>query len=72
MNRKEVAWECEDNARWITENQVNELTSLSLSTLRSHRFYGKGIPYSKIGRSVRYSLKDVLAFMESKKVTPRR
>lgn len=57
--------------QWLTERQVNELTTLSLSTLRSHRFYGKGIPYSKIGRSVRYSLADVIAFMESKRISPR-
>lgn len=57
--------------QWLTERQVHDLTTLSLSTLRSHRFYGKGIPYSKIGRSVRYSLADVVAFMEAKRILPR-
>ena len=59
------------NAQWLTERQVHEYTRLSLSTLRSHRFYGKGIPYSKIGRSVRYSMADVVAFMKAKRILPR-
>lgn len=59
------------HTQWLTERQVHEHTKLSLSTLRSHRFYGKGIPYSKIGRSVRYSMADVVAFMEAKRILPR-
>ena len=55
--------------QWLTEVEVSLLTKLSLSTLRAHRFYRKGMPYSKVGRSVRYSLADVAAFMESRRVT---
>ena len=51
--------------RFVTEKIVAEMTSLSLSTLRNHRFRGVGIPYVKIGRSVRYNLQDVTRFMES-------
>lgn len=59
---------CILNTQWLTERQVHEHTRLSLSTLRSHRFYGKGIPYSKIGRSVRYSMADVQCYMEQHKI----
>ena len=54
--------------RWLDEREVSYLTRLSLSTLRAHRFYRKGIPYSKVGRSVRYSWADVVSFMESRRV----
>ena len=54
--------------KYITENEVAELTSLSVQRLRNDRFQQKGIPYVKIGRSVRYDLEDVINFMESRKI----
>ena len=59
-----------DMRRWLDENEVSRLTMLSLSTLRAHRFYRKGIPYSKVGRSVRYSWDDVAEFMASRRIDP--
>ena len=50
---------------WLTERQVAEMTGISRSTLQKNRFYQKGIPYSKVGASVRYALADVQAYMES-------
>ena len=46
--------------KYMTEKEVAEFTAISISTLRNDRFLGKGIPYIKIGRSVRYSLVDVI------------
>lgn len=54
--------------RYVTENEVADLTSLSVQRLRNDRFQQKGIPYVKIGRSVRYNLEDVINFMESRKI----
>ena len=54
--------------KYITEKEVSEITGRALSTLRNERFLGKGIPYFKIGKSVRYRLDDVIEFMESKRV----
>ncbi|MFC1733564.1 helix-turn-helix transcriptional regulator [candidate division KSB1 bacterium] len=56
--------------RYITEIQVSEITSLALSTLRNQRFEGRGIPYCKIGKSVRYNKDDVIQYMEQRKITP--
>lgn len=53
------------NDKFLTEKQVSDLTSIPLSTLRNSRFYRKGIPYIKFNKSVRYSLKAVLQFMDS-------
>jgi hypothetical protein len=54
--------------RYLTEIQVAEMTGRALSTLRNERFCRRGIPYLKIGRSVRYSLEDVVRYMESHRI----
>ena len=69
MNERSAVVNEKDLNQWLTEVEVSLLTKLSLSTLRAHRFYRKGMPYSKVGRSVRYSLADVAAFMESRRET---
>lgn len=56
--------------RYLTEKEVARITGLSLSTLRNARFQGRGLPYVKLGRSVRYDLKDVVKYMEDRKVIP--
>ena len=58
----------EVNEKYLTEKQVSELTGMALSTLRNDRSRKTGIPYSKLGRSVRYKLQDVLDFVESRKI----
>ena len=68
MNERSAVVNEKDQNQWLTEVDVSLLTKISLSTLRAHRFYRKGMPYSKVGRSVRYSLADVAAFMESRRV----
>ena len=56
--------------KYLTEKQVAEITGLALSTLRNHRFTGTGIPYAKLGRSVRYSLSDLIDYLEQRKIFP--
>ena len=57
--------------KFIREQQVAEITSRALSTLRNDRHRGRGIPYHKIGRSVRYREADVSEFMKKCKVKTR-
>lgn len=54
--------------KYLTEKQVSEMTGLAIQTLRNDRFLGQRIPYSKIGRSVRYNLDDVVGYMEAHKI----
>lgn len=54
---------------WLTDRAVAALTGISVHTLRAHRQKRVGIAYTKIGRSVRYSLTDVQAFMASHRIT---
>jgi predicted DNA-binding transcriptional regulator AlpA len=57
--------------RFINETEVASITGLSVQTLRNNRFQGKGIPYVKAGRSVRYEHQDVIAYMSDRKILPR-
>jgi predicted DNA-binding transcriptional regulator AlpA len=58
------------NNQYLNERQVSEITGRALSTLRNERSKRIGIPYYKIGRSVRYNFQDVIKFMESHKIIP--
>ena len=54
--------------KYVNERKVAELTDRALPTLRNDRSKGVGIPYCKVGKSVRYRLSDVIGFMEKHKV----
>lgn len=54
--------------RYIDEKEVSRITGLALPTLRNDRHRGRGIPYIKRNRSVRYRLDDVISYMESHRV----
>lgn len=54
--------------QWITEEQVAQITSIGLPTLRNNRNKKRGIPYYKISKSVRYKQSDVLQYMEARKI----
>lgn len=54
--------------KYLNEQEVSEITGRALSTLRKERFKRIGIPYYKIGRSVKYKSGDVFTFMESKRI----
>jgi len=53
---------------YFNEKEVVAITGLGLGRLRNDRFHGKGLPYCKIGKSVRYSINDITEYMESHKV----
>jgi hypothetical protein len=57
-----------DQVQYLTEIEVSHMTCRALSTLRNDRFNRRGIPYHKIGRSVRYKMADVIRFMESGRI----
>jgi hypothetical protein len=61
----------EDKSRYVFETEVARITGMAVQTLRNDRSYGRGIPYCKVGRSVRYLLDDVYSFMERHKIQPR-
>ena len=54
--------------KYIDEKEVSEIIGRALSTLRNDRNHSRGIPYVKLGKSVRYCLGDVLQYMELRKI----
>lgn len=55
-------------AVWVGESHVAKITNMSLAWLRKKRITGGGIPFSKMGRTVKYRLSDVQDYMEQRKV----
>jgi len=53
----------------LTTKEVANMTGLSRETLAQWRSQRRGIPYLKIGRSVRYALADVQAYLEGCRVS---
>ena len=49
----------------LTQRQYCELTGKSESTAEQDRLYGRGAPFIRMGRSIRYRLDDVIAWLES-------
>ena len=54
--------------KYITEKELSAMTGRALQTLRNDRFNGRGFPYIKLGKSVRYDQEVVIAIMEQGKV----
>ena len=54
--------------RYLNEREVAMITGLSVSMLQKMRMHCMGLPYVKIGKSVRYRLEDIQAFMEAHRV----
>ena len=49
----------------ITENELSERIDISKVTLHKFRMQGK-IPYSKVGRTIRYNYKEVVESLKHK------
>ena len=54
--------------RFLTEKEVVAITRLALSTLRSERHARRGLPYYKIGRAIRYSMDDIIQYMDAHRI----
>ena len=59
-----------ENNQYLTEKQVAGITNFAIQTLRNHRMDSRGIPYLKIGRSIRYRPQDVTKYMERTRIEP--
>lgn len=56
--------------KYVDERTTAEILGIGVQTLRNDRCLGRGLPYVKLKRSVRYDLDDVYTFMESHKIQP--
>lgn len=53
----------------LTEKQLAERWQISVRTLQANRVKGTGVPFVRIGRAVRYSMDEVLAYEEAQRRT---
>ena len=56
--------------KYLNEYEVACVTGLSVFTLRNWRSQSTGMPYVKVGSSIRYSIDDVRKFMNKHKISP--
>lgn len=55
---------------FLTPKQLSELLQVTEKTLANHRSEGRGIPFVKIEKAVRYRSSDVEAFFEKASEMP--
>ncbi len=55
--------------KWLTEKEVALMTGRAVQTLRNDRAMNRGIPYFKIGKSIRYAVSDVESWMEARRIS---
>ena len=53
---------------WLSPQEVKSEFGFSTSTLAKWRMDSKNLPFSKIGKYIRYKRSDIEAFIESMKV----
>ncbi|MEZ5814426.1 MAG: helix-turn-helix domain-containing protein [Alphaproteobacteria bacterium] len=53
----------------ITEKEAATLLNCSTHKLQRDRRIGNGLPYYKVGRSVKYRLSDIEAYLEKQRFT---
>ncbi len=57
------------HTKLLSVDEVASVTGLSVETLAQWRSQRRGIPYLKIGRTVRYDPTDVQAYLEGCRVS---
>lgn len=58
-----------DGQKWVDEKKASAVIGRALPTLRNDRHHGRGVPYYKVGKSVRYKLQDLFDYMEARRIT---
>ncbi|MCX5908480.1 MAG: DNA-binding protein, partial [Deltaproteobacteria bacterium] len=54
--------------RLVNEKFISEKFGRAVQTLRNDRFAGKGFPYIRVGRSIRYDLDEVEGIIQKKRI----
>jgi hypothetical protein len=55
---------------FLDDKQISKILAKSPQSLRNERQQGRGLPYYKIGKSVRYKLSEVLEILERCRIEP--
>jgi hypothetical protein len=71
LNNKEIPIGSDVPRRLLlTPKEVSQLLGRAEQSLANDRCMRRGLAYVKIGRSVRYALRDVLAYAEARRIDP--
>jgi hypothetical protein len=54
----------------IDEKKLAEIINRSVQTLRNDRCQGRGLPFIRIGGSIRYDLADVERYLKQNRIDP--
>ena len=57
-------------SRWLPPRPAADYINASVDTLQAWRSAGKGPPWSKVGRLVRYRIEDLDAFLNAHRREP--
>jgi hypothetical protein len=56
---------CKKYPPLLNQKAYCQLTGKSAATAEQDRLYGRGCPFIRMGRSIRYRLDDIIAWLES-------
>jgi predicted DNA-binding transcriptional regulator AlpA len=59
-----------ETEQFVNDRKAAEVLDAATQTMRNWRFQRRGPKYIKIGRSIRYAMSDLLAYMENHKIDP--
>ena len=54
----------------VDETEAARILGMSVKTLQNQRYYGKGLEYVKIGRSIRYKISVIEEYVAKHTVLP--
>lgn len=60
----------EQRKLFFSEKELEAMGLWSAGTLRNHRVKGIGLPYVRVGRTIRYSRKDLLEYLKANRLKP--
>jgi hypothetical protein len=70
--KQEISKPFGPNVKYLNDIEAAKIADLSPQTLRNWRQQGRGPAYVKLGRAVRYSLNDLISWLEGRRVSPLR
>jgi hypothetical protein len=70
--KQEISNSFGPKVRYLNDVEAAKIADLSAQTLRNWRMQGRGPAYVKLGRAVRYSLNDLISWLEGRRVNPLR
>ena len=65
FNKRQIMTKELMSAVLLTEKEVQKIFNINVKTLQRERSVGSGIPYVKLGRRVRYKVKDIENYIDA-------